>query len=654
MGGGPRSNNGTFVRPVTPENRNNNHQPHQHTHAQQANNDPIGVPYYQHHQATPYSGIIDKYITGIASNQGNNKYNEYRRNNHNRPIFGTSALNALHPENHKQNAQQGYNQQQAYNNSHGKPQEQYEEGSISTSSSSYSYYDGRGNNNSDQRSISTYNSTILWLTVILPTILSRLWSKYKDTFLFVILLITFVIKVFSRHDMHILPSNFPTTRHRHLEHQHNGGSTSTQGNTQRPNFVYSHPYVTSSYYTSTTNIDVLEQIHDIQVKPKQGRTDVERGIETRLAIVRPFCEFDAQALPTTFACWNSLVPCRAAEDDLGMSEEDGGIMDEWVLFDMSLDGTGRKLNKDEEDDWDCEDTDTDGLLGLASSLFKRCKKKQHKSRPRKEYFDDVPADALKTTSVDLFLFYSQTFSENEVAIEAVDAIMAEFYSVGGWSRCFDNIFAVEANIPKELDLYIPAAQEELYNWVNGPNRQYEAGFRIIQSGEWGVYDGFYLMEGDSVPVKNYWLDVILGEINSNRPFAVLGAQYDGDKWDSFFEDIPISLLHHTNGNAIYNTSHPLLERMTGQLEVEAPCPYNSIPYDYRMSQMWVEGTLGIVPKLAPKIMLNNEGENITLSDNIKMFTKWSNQWKDEQPYKFTKAIHNYASTNLIPIADIPL
>ena len=101
-------------------------------------------------------------------------------------------------------------------------------------------------------------------------------------------------------------------------------------------------------------------------------------------------------------------------------------------------------------------------------------------------------------------------------------------------------------------------------------------------------------------------------------------QYDGDKWDAFYEDIPISLLHHTNGNGIYNTSHPLLERLTGQLEVEAPCPYNSIPYDYRMSQMWVEGTLGIVPQLAPKIMLNEEGENITLSDNKAMFTKWAN------------------------------
>ena len=125
-------------------------------------------------------------------------------------------------------------------------------------------------------------------------------------------------------------------------------------------------------------------------------------------------------------------------------------------------------------------------------------------------------------------------------------------------------------------------------------------------------------------------------------------QYDGDKWDNFYEKIPISLLHHTNGNAIYNTSHPLLERLVGQLEVEAPCPYNSIPYDYRMSQMWVEGTLGIVPELAPKIMLNEEGENITLSNNVGMFRKWADIWEKENPFKYTPVIHNYAATNLIP------
>ena len=60
--------------------------------------------------------------------------------------------------------------------------------------------------------------------------------------------------------------------------------------------------------------------------------------------------------------------------------------------------------------------------------------------------------------------------------------------------------------------------------MNGPNRQFEAAFRVIQSGEWGgEYDGFYLMEGDSVPIKAHWLDVLMSEIEVNRPFAILGA-----------------------------------------------------------------------------------------------------------------------------------
>ena len=156
------------------------------------------------------------------------------------------------------------------------------------------------------------------------------------------------------------------------------------------------------------------------------------------------------------------------------------------------------------------------------------------------------------------------------------------------------------------------------------------------------------MEGESVPVKNYWLDAIIGEVDAHRPFAVLGSRYNGDKWDGFYESMPVSLLHHANGNGIYNVSHPLLERITGQLEVEATGPYNSIPYDYRMSQIWTEGTLGIVPKLAPKIMLNEEGENITLSDNLEMFSTWADRWKGDEPYKFTNAIQNYAATNIIP------
>ncbi len=62
-----------------------------------------------------------------------------------------------------------------------------------------------------------------------------------------------------------------------------------------------------------------------------------------------------------------------------------------------------------------------------------------------------------------------------MAIDSVDKILDQFFEGGGWAQCFDSIYAIEANIPAELDNYIPPAQEELYNWVNGPNRQFEAG-----------------------------------------------------------------------------------------------------------------------------------------------------------------------------------
>lgn len=251
------------------------------------------------------------------------------------------------------------------------------------------------------------------------------------------------------------------------------------GDIERPAFVYDHPYISSSYYTSTKSLKTLLDTDRIQVQPKKeqlmgkkvdGEKDFNRETRTRLAILRPFCAFDAGPLPTTFDCWESYPPCRAAAYELG---------DEF-----------------DEEFW-AGDTD--------------------------KYFDDIGSHTLKDAKADVFLFYSQTFSENEEAMISVDKIIDQYNEPGGWSTCFDNIYAIEANIPAELDNYIPPAQEELYNWVNGPNRQYEAGFRIIQSGEWGDYDGFYLMEGDSIPIKSYWLDVVLKEIEFYRPFAILGA-----------------------------------------------------------------------------------------------------------------------------------
>jgi hypothetical protein len=197
----------------------------------------------------------------------------------------------------------------------------------------------------------------------------------------------------------------------------------------RPDFVFEHPYVTSSYYTATNSTDTLAQTQKIQVDPKRDRaSDRERGISSRLAIVRPFCEFDAEGLPDTFACWNAMVPCRAAEQDLGDYVKEVEVEDEWVLFEISINGTGRKLIEDDEKNWECEaDYSPESSWFSAKNAFKRCKRKTK----TKDYFDDVPADGLRTTSADLFLFYSQTYADSPVAINAVDTIMNEFFSPGG-------------------------------------------------------------------------------------------------------------------------------------------------------------------------------------------------------------------------------
>ena len=264
----------------------------------------------------------------------------------------------------------------------------------------------------------------------------------------------------------------------------------------RPDFVYEHPYVSSSYYTSTKSIQTLlatekqQVIRNLRREAEQDQLSAQP--QTRLAIVRPFCEFDAEALPTTFTCWNSLPPCKAASGDIVDADDED-------MYEVDVQGELRMY--------------TNNTAG--GTLYQDV--------GDRHLFDLVGSDAMKNAKADVFLFYSQTFSENDVAIKAVDTIIDQFFEPGGWSQCFGNIYAIEANIPQELDLYIPSAQEELYSWVNGPNRQFEAAFRIIQSGEWGEYDGFYLMEGDSVPIKSHWLDVVLSEIEVNRPFAILGA-----------------------------------------------------------------------------------------------------------------------------------
>ena len=202
---------------------------------------------------------------------------------------------------------------------------------------------------------------------------------------------------------------------------------STNVDIRRPDFVNQHPYVSSSYYASTQSLKTLLDTERLQVRRIGGKAAMNgHNFKARVAVVRPFCEFDAEALPSTFAVWNQLPPCRASATDLDLD------------VDMET----------------------------------------NRTRDGERYFDDVGTEIMRDMVADVFLFYSQTFSENEVAIKAVDTIIDQFNEPGSWSQCFANIYAIEANIPRELDLYIPSAQEELYNWVVRAKQRLDRGWLV--------------------------------------------------------------------------------------------------------------------------------------------------------------------------------
>ena len=131
----------------------------------------------------------------------------------------------------------------------------------------------------------------------------------------------------------------------------------------------------------------------------------------------------------------------------------------------------------------------------------------------------VPSSA----EVDLFLAYSQSLEGSSDAKLAIDGIKRKFAETGGWDNCIAEVHAFGVDIQPDRDIYKAKEQDSNPLWVNGPNRQFERTVRTIQRGKFGSYDLMYLMEMDSVPIKPFWVDLIIDDINAKpNEFAILG------------------------------------------------------------------------------------------------------------------------------------
>jgi hypothetical protein len=126
--------------------------------------------------------------------------------------------------------------------------------------------------------------------------------------------------------------------------------------------------------------------------------------------------------------------------------------------------------------------------------------------------------------VDIFLSFSQTYETFQPAVETTNDIINEFIEskLSGsqsWQSCIHNISRMEINIDPEIDIYRPEESRTNRMWVHGPNEQFVKGLKTIIN--MGLYDAAFIMEGDVVPVRDYWLDALITEAEA-KGFTILG------------------------------------------------------------------------------------------------------------------------------------
>jgi len=274
----------------------------------------------------------------------------------------------------------------------------------------------------------------------------------------------------------------------------------------------------------------------------------------------------------------------------------------------------------------------------------------------------LPCELTKENKpkVDIFLSATQSFDTDSDLRRSSESLLSVFKAKEGnnceinggdhcWMQCIDNIYLIEANIPPTEDVYKKNEAAKNIMWVNGPNRHFSTSMDTIGSGNYGDYDAVFVMEVDTVPVKQHWLDKLVDEAEQ-EDFAILGSKFKGDAWDPFWSSLPLSLQHHINGNALYNLKHPLTHLLLSQLKEEADTPFNAVSYDYRISQILVEGMLGIRPELPPGIAKEWQKERgLEVPSYKKRFRKWEHQLGEDyfDAIRQSTVIANYAMSNIL-------
>lgn len=135
-----------------------------------------------------------------------------------------------------------------------------------------------------------------------------------------------------------------------------------------------------------------------------------------------------------------------------------------------------------------------------------------------EFFPCDMATISDTPKTDLVLSFSQMLHDHPKAELLVHKFRTEFGAKQGWSRCFDKLVIYEAQIDPSQDIY-QKGETRSEAWVIGPNVQFQRTFHAMVTAQYKI---MILVEEDTTPRVENWLNRLLQDSEAHKPFAVLG------------------------------------------------------------------------------------------------------------------------------------
>ncbi|CAE7717815.1 unnamed protein product, partial [Symbiodinium pilosum] len=270
-----------------------------------------------------------------------------------------------------------------------------------------------------------------------------------------------------------------------------------------------------------------------------------------------------------------------------------------------------------------------------------------------------PCTSKPSSMIDLILVYSKDLSSNSMASEVVMDLETTFSNnASSWVNCFAEIKNMSAMLNPEQDVYDSNGYTTNKHWVSGPNSVFKSIVDAMYTGPFkGMYDSFFLMEMDAVPIKAGWLDQFETEALEmpSQNMAVRGSQYLGDKWDLFKHMMPEYLVEHINGNAIYNLQHNWTQYLHNTFTASGS---NNMMEEMAFDVAYAMITMGAMSGEAPFAAAWTEagGTNTTYNPMSMLVGNYANTLLNTS-YEFPSFIRHGSSKNLfenLPDADVTL